>query len=237
MNIAYTPPKPMLNDEAVKLLGILRDCGIDNVWQQKETKLLSFYLRNTPDSTNCIKSEIGFKTFLQFLHYTSIVSLHSDFTHGTNIRNWFLRYANSGLIKQALQISARENLNTPVVKITYDEHHIGYAQDHADFERLITLFMLENFPKKPSPSHNFLINRISYYEYFTDKYGETDVLKVLRRSIMRKEAHCLQVLKYNTGSYGNSVNLKTTCWQKYIKMTSYDRIRFLRYYNFKSKNS
>ena len=230
MNIALSLPKPTISTEAAQLLAILRDCGIDSVWQGPETKLLSFYLRNTPESVNDIISEIGHDTYRHFLRQVSFWRRCPQLGRDKNVGHWFLRYADGSLLKQALQTSARENLNTPAVTVIYNEQHPGFAQDHADFEKLMILFVLESFPREIWHNQDFLINRLNYYEYFRQKHGDTPMLTTFRRSIMRKEAENLaDAIKY-AGRNRKKLKAKTACLGKYIKMTSYNRLRVMRYY-------
>lgn len=230
MNMALQLHKSTISTEAAQLLAILRDCGIDSVWQNPEMKLLSFYFQNTPESVNHIKSEIGDDTYGQFLRQTKYSWKYPQFGPQISVRNWFLRYADGSLLMQALQTSARENLKTPAVTVIYNEQHPGFAQDHADFAKLMTLFMLENFPRQIWHDQSFLINRLNYYEYFLQKYGDIPMLKAFRRSIMRKEAKNLAHAIKKSGHDQKNLKAKTACLDKYEKMTSHDRLRVMRYY-------
>lgn len=232
MNIALQVPKPTISAEAAQLLAILRDCGIDSVWRNSETKLLSFYLCNTTDNANDIKSEIGYENYALFLKHATFLWKYPQFGQEISIRHWFLRYADGSLLKQALQTSAREDLNTPAAKVAYNQQHPGFANDHADFAKLVTLLMLENFSDEIHHNHDFLVNRLNYYEYFRQQYGDIPLLNAFRRSIMRKEAENLADVKDYARVNGKQMKPKTGCTQKYINMTSYDRLRLIRYYRF-----
>jgi hypothetical protein len=230
MNMALQLHKSTISTEAAQLLAILRDCGIDSIWQDPEMKLLSFYLQNTPESVNHIKSEIGDDTYGQFLRQTKHSWKYPQLGHQINVRYWFLRYADGSLLMQALQTSARENLKTPAVTVIYNEQHPGFAQDHADFAKLITLFMLENFPRHILHDQRFLINRLNYYEYFRQKHGDLPLLKAFRRSVMRKEAENFAYAIERSGHDQKNLKAKTTCLEKYNKMASHERLRVMRYY-------
>lgn len=230
MNIALSFPKPTISAEAAQLLSILRDCGIDSVWREPDTKLLSFYLRNTPDSGDDIKAEIGRSSYAHFVRQTTFWWKYPQLDPEINVRHWFLRYANGGLLKQALQTSARDDLNTPAVTVKYNEQHPGYAQDQADFAKLMTLFMLDDFPRGISHNHIFLINRLNYYQYFQHKHGDTPMLNAFRRSIMRKEAQNLADAIADMGGDRRKLKPKTVSLGKYTNMSSYDRLRIMRYY-------
>jgi hypothetical protein len=230
MHNAISTPTATINTEAAQLLAILRDCGIDSVWQNPETKLLSFYLRNTPESDDHIKAEIGHSAYTLFVQQTTLGWDYPHFGQELSIRHWFLRYADGSLLKQALQTSARENLNTPAAQVTYNEQHPGFAQDHAEFDRLVTLFILENVQREIWHNQNFLINRLNYYQYFQQKHGNTPLLNAFRRSIMRREAENLAVAIADMGGDRKKLKSKTVSYGKYINMTSYDRLRVMRYY-------
>lgn len=237
MNIAIPTPKHNISVEATQLLAILRDCGIDQVWKNPETNLLSFYLRNTPETTKEIKSEIGRNSYRFFVNEMTSWWKYSLTRPEVDIKNWFLSHADGRQLNQALRTSARESLNMPALKVTYDAHHPGFAQDHADFEKIVTLFLLEDFPKNFVYDQDFLINRLNYYEYFRQQHGDIPVLKAFRRSIMRKEAENLANLKKNPLTKGKPLKPKTACTSKYIRLTSYDRLRLMRYYRFTIFNS
>ena len=237
MNIVIPNPKHNITVEATQLLVILRDCGIDQVWENPATNLLSFYLRNTPETTKEIKYEIGRTSYRFFVNEMTSWWKYSLTRPEVDVKNWFLHYADGSQLSQALRTSARENLNTPALKVTYDAHHPGFARDHADFEKIVTLFLLEDFPKNFVYDQDFLINRLNYYEYFRQQHGDIPVLKAFRRSIMRKEAEKLANLKKNPLAKGKPLKPKTACTGKYISMTSYDRLRLMRYYRFTASNS
>lgn len=230
MNIAHSFPKPTISTEAAQLLSILRDCGIDSAWRDPDTKLLSFYLRNTPDSSDDIKSEIGRSSYSHFVRQTTFWWEYPQLDPAKNVRHWFLRYADGGLLKQALQTSAREDLNTPAVTVEYNEQHPGYARDHTDFAKLMTLFILDDFPREIWHNQSFLINRLNYYQYFQHKHGDTPMLNAFRRSIMRKEAQNLSDAIANMGVDRKKLKPKTVSLGKYINMSSYDKLRLMRYY-------
>lgn len=232
MNISISHPKPTINNEAAQLLAILRDCGIDSVWQDPETRLLSFYLRNTLETTSDIRSEIGSNTYGHFVRQVSRLRQHQYIGPGKDIRHWFLRYADPRLLKEALQTSARENLNKPAVTVTYNEQHPGFSQDHADFEKLMTLYMLDSFPRQIWYNHDLLVNRLNYYEYFRHRHGDTSLLNAFRQSIMRHEAKNLAgAIKYSSRN-GKKPRAKTVCLRRYLNMTSYNRLRVIRYYQY-----
>jgi hypothetical protein len=230
MYIAISFPRPSISTEAAQLLSILRDCGIDSIWRDPETKLLSFYFRNTPDSDNDIKAEIGRSSYADFVRRATFWWDYPQFGPEINVRHWFLRYADGGLLKQALQTSARDDLNTPAVTVKYDEQHPRYALDQADFAKLMTLFMLDNFPRQISHNHSFLINRLNYYQYFQQKHGDIPMLNAFRRSIMRKEAQNLAYAIADMGGDRKKLKAKSVSLGKYLKMSSYDRLRIMRYY-------
>lgn len=237
MNIAFPNTKHNISVEATQLLAILRDCGIDQVWTNPETNLLSFYLRNTSEITKEIKSEIGKTSYRFFVDEMTFGYRYHMLYPERDIRKWFLSYADGRQLNQALRTSARENLNTPALQVTYDENHPGFARDHADFEKIVTLFLLEDFPKNFAYDQDFLINRLNYYEYFRQQHGDIPVLKAFRRSIMRKEAENLAKLKKNPLAKGKPLKPKTACTGKYIRMTSYDRLRLMRFYRYIASNS
>lgn len=237
MNIAIPTPKHKISVEATQLLAILRDCGIDQVWNDPETKLLSFYFRNTPQTARSIQSEIGSYSYRFFVNEMTSRWKYSIPYLEADVLKWFLTYAESRQLTQALRASARENLNTPALKVTYDAHHPGFAQDHIDFEKIVTLFLVEDFPKNFAHNQDILINRLNHYEYFRQQHGDIPALKAFRRSIMRKEAGNLANLKKNPLAKGKPLKPKTACTGKYINMTSYDRLRLMRYYRFTGSNS
>ena len=237
MNITNSTPKHNISVEATQLLAILRDCGIDQVWNDPETHLLSFYLRNTPQAARGMQSEIGRSSYRFCVNQMTSAWKYSLTCPEVDIKNWFLTYADSSHLSQALRTSAQENLNTPALTVTYDKHHTGVAKDHADFEKVVTLFLLENFPTKFPYDQEILINRLNYYEYFRQQHGDIPVLKSFRGSIMRKEAGNLARLKEHPLTNGKPLKPKTACTSKYISMTSYDRLRFMRYYRFTVSSS
>ena len=152
------------------------------------------------------------------------------------MRFWFLQYADSRLLSQSLRSSAQENLGHPAVKIVYDVNHPSYKRDHSEFGHLITLLMLENTSLVVDYYHKFLIERLNYYEHFKQQYGDAPILKILRRSLMRKELRLLEDAMDMARSKGKPLTTKTAGTRKYLNMISYDRIRLLRYYNFTLSN-
>jgi hypothetical protein len=67
MNIALPTQSTKINVEAGQLLAILRNCGIDKIWKNPNTNLLSFFLRNSEENENNIRSEIGYDSYANFI--------------------------------------------------------------------------------------------------------------------------------------------------------------------------
>jgi len=230
MNIALPTQSTKINVEAGQLLAILRDCGIDKIWKNPNTNLLSFFLRNSEENENNIRSEIGYDSYANFIKQVRYSWKYQELGSEIIELYWFLRYADGSLLKHALQTSARENLNTTSKKIIYNEQHSEFAKDDADFGKIVILFLLESFPTEIHYSQDYLINRLNYYQFFQQQHGDIAILKTLRRSLVRKELEYLQEIKKHFGGIGKSLKPKTACTRRYINMTSYDRLRFMRYY-------
>lgn len=237
MNTAISIPKSTISVEAAQLLAILRDCGIDGIWKNDEMNLLSFYLKNTKknDDDN-IRFDIGYAAYSFFTNQAAPNRKYLEIGYETDMRFWFLQYADSRLLSQSLRSSAQENLGHPAVKIVYDVNHPSYKRDHSEFGHLITLLMLENTSLVVDYYHKFLIERLNYYEHFKQQYGDAPILKILRRSLMRKELKLLEDAMDMARSRGKPLTTKTAGTRKYLNMISYDRIRLLRYYNFTLSN-
>lgn len=233
MNIALSFPKPTISAEAEQLLSILRDCGIDSVWQNPGAQLLSIYLRNTPYSGDDIKAEIGREGYLQQIRSSTFLP------RGVPTRpilKWLLTNADGSLLNQALRMSAQEDLNTSPKAIIYDEHSQIFAQDDADFSKLVMLFMLECFPNPLWYGQETQFEYLTYYQYFREQYGNSKTLQSYRRSVVRKESETFAEFKRIARARGGELKLKTACAKKYFGMPSYDRLRLMRYYKFVSEN-
>lgn len=237
MNTAISIPKSTLSVEAAQLLAILRDCGIDGIWRNDEMNLLSFYLKNTKNNDDDnIRFDIGYAAYSFFINQAAPNRKYLEIGYETDMRFWFLQYADSRLLSQSLRSCAQENLGHPAVKIVYDVNHPSYKRDHSEFGHLITLLMLENTSLVVDYYHKFLIERLNYYEHFKQQYGDAPILKTLRRSLMRKELKLLEDTMDMARSKGKPLTTKTAGTRKYLNMISYDRIRLLRYYNFTLSN-
>ncbi len=232
MNVALPTLSPKINTEAAQLLAILRDCGIDRVWKNPETNLLAFYLRNSEENDADIRSEIGYFTYAGFVKQITYWWMYQELGSELTELYWFLRYADGSLLKQALQTSARENLYMPSKKLVYNEQHPGFAKDDADFGKIVTLFLLEGFPREIHYRHDYLISRLNYYQYFQQQHGDIAILNSFRRSLTRKESKNLSEIIRQSGRIIIPFEPNTTCAKRYAKMTSYDRLRLMRYYRF-----
>lgn len=230
MNIARPIQTQTISTEAAQLLAILRDCGIDSVWQHPEAKLLAFYLRNTPVDAKDIRLEVGRANYANFFSHVSCQWTYPRLGIETSVRYWFLKYANGRLLKQALQVSAQEDLNTPSALVVYDEQHPNFAQDEKDFGKIITLMALENFPNQIFGNQDHLINHLNYYQHFERHYGRTRLLYAFRRSIMRKEANNVAHHRRLAAAKGKEFKAKTPGARQYLKLNSYERLRLLRHY-------
>jgi hypothetical protein len=73
---------------------------------------------------------------------------------------------------------------------------------------------------------------MTYYELLVQRHGDAPVLHALRRSIMRKEVNVINDFKRNTAAKGKKLRGKTSGATKYLTMTSYNRLRLMRYYKF-----
>jgi hypothetical protein len=235
MNIALPIQTQKISTEAAQLLAILRDCGIDILWQDPETNLLSFFLQNSEPNTNDIRFEIGHDSYAHFVKQVTYRWKYPELGAELDVLHWLLRNADGSVLRQALQVSAQENLNTKSTKLEYNEHSPGFERDHKDFRKIVTLFTIENFPTEIHFSHDFLISRLNYYEHFLHQHGNIKILKAFKKSIMRKESDNLADAERICRPCGKLLNPKTTCAAKYVNMMSYDRIRFMRYYRLAMK--
>jgi len=232
MNIIPPTQAIKISAEAAPLLAILRDCGIDKIWENPETNLLAFYLRHSEENQNDIRSEIGSECYAIFVKQVTYWWMYQDLGSEITELHWFLRFGDGILLKQALQASARENQNLPSKKLTYNDQHPGFERDDEDFSKITVLFLLENFPKEIHYAHDCLINSLNYYQYFQQQYGNIAILKAFRNSLIRKESKNLSEIMRQSGGIVNLFNPKTACAKRYMHMTSYDRLRFMRYYRF-----
>lgn len=233
MNITHSFPKPTISADAAQLLAILRDCGIDSVWQNPGAQLLSSYLRNTPDSDADIKAEIGRKRYLEQI--TSSTSLPRE-TQTSLILRWLLTNADGCLLNQALRVSAQEDLKTLPKAIIYDEHSQIFAQDDADFSKLVMLLILECFPNPLWYGQETQFECLTYYQYFRAQYGNSKTLQSFRKSIVKQESGTFAKFAKISKARGKVARPKTACARKYFDMPSYDRLRLMRYYKFISEN-
>jgi hypothetical protein len=230
MNMAFTPSTPTTNQEVAQLLAILRDCGVDSIWQNPESKLLSFYLQNTPNNALNIRGEIGRRSYASFIKLTTAWWKNYQYQPTVTIRRWFVRYADSVLINQALRISAQENLTTPTKAVIYDENNKEFIRDEADFSKLVTLLTIEGFPTQIWHDQDIQFIHLTYYQYFRQQYGNSKTLQCFRRSIVRRESSRLNRLIKFSKERNGQLNLKTTGTKKYMAMSAYDRLRLMRYY-------
>lgn len=237
MNTALSIPKSAISVEAAHLLAILRDCGIDGIWKNDELNLLFYYLKHAKhnDDDN-IRLTVGYAAYSFFTNQAAPNRKYLQIGYEADMRYWFLEYADGNLLLQSLQAAAQENLGQPSVKIVYDVNHPSYERDHSEFAHLITLLMLENTSLNVDYYHQFLIERLNYYEHFKQQYGDAPILKALRRSLMRKELKLLEDAMDMARAKGKPLTTKTAGTRKYLSMISYDRIRLLRYYNFTLSN-
>jgi hypothetical protein len=232
MNIALPIQTQKISTEAAQLLAILRDCGIDNVWLHPEAKLLAFYLRNTAVDAKNIRLEIGPANYANFVNHVSCQWTYAQRGPEISVRHWFLKYANGHLLKQALQVSAQENLNTPPALVVYDEQHPDFARDEKEFGKRTTLLILEDFPTQIFYNQDYLINQFNFLQHFQRQHGDTRMLYSFRRSIMRKEANNVAHLRKSAATNGKELKPKTSGASQYLKLNSYDRLRLMRYYQF-----
>ena len=118
MSTAISIPKSTISVEAAQLLAILRDCGIDGIWKNDEMNLLSFYLKNTKNNDDDnIRFDIGCAAYSFLTNQAAPNRKYLEIGYETDMRFWFLQYADSRLLSQSLRSSAQENLGHPAVKI------------------------------------------------------------------------------------------------------------------------
>lgn len=232
MNIAFTSPTSTTDQDVIQLLTILRDCGIDEIWQFPNLKLISFYLQNTAHNTNDIKTEIGQENYALLIKYAASMSRSNLNITEFNVRNWFLNHANGCLLNQALRISAQQNLNTPAKAIIYDEHSKEFVRDDKDFSKIVTLLMIEQFPTQIWYDHAAEYSRLTYYQYFRQEYGNSKTLQAFRRSMLQRESNCLKQVIKSAKEKGRQLTPKTADARKYMEMPAFDRLRLMRYYQF-----
>jgi len=206
MNIAFPSPTSTTDQEVMQLLAILRDCGIDEIWQFPDMKLISFYLQNTAHNANDIKEEIGQENYGLLIKSATYMSRSNLNLTRFRVQVWFLNHANGVLLNQALRISAQENLSTPAKTITYDQNNQEFSRDDADFSKLVTLLMIEQFPTQMWGDQDIQVNRLTYYQNFKKQYGNSKTLQSFRRSIVQRESSCLtRLIKYANES-GRKLN-------------------------------
>ena len=236
MNIAFPSPNSTSDQEVMQLLAILRDCGIDEIWQFPDMKLISFYLRNTAHNANDIKAEIGQENYGLLIKSATCMSKSCLNITTLRMRKWLLKHANGYLLNQALRISAQENLNTPAKTIAYDQNNEEFDHDTEDFAKLVTLLTIEQFPNQMWWDQIAEYNRLTYYQYFRRQYGNSTTLQAFRRSIVSRESGCLHQVMNSAKQKGRQLKPKTSGARKYMEMPAFDRLRLMRYYHFVTQN-
>jgi len=231
MNVTSNMQTQFLNPEIETLHDILCDCGINQLWSNPKLRVLKFYLQNC-DADEHMRECLGPGIFWNLVKPAKPKSspLETNIVH--DVLFWLLKNADGYELKQALRKSAMQMSPCTVLQANFDRSHPNFARDHAEFEKLVTLMVIEGFPADFGLVREHAVQRLTCYELLHLRHGDTPILRKLRKSINRSEARVLAIQKtYHLGKKA-TLKGKTTCAKKFLALSYWDRIRLMRYYRF-----
>ncbi len=227
MTASFDMKSIAINDDAQVLMSILQDCGLAQIWETPQLKILAHYLKTTDEMEN-IRSTLGSGVFSYFIKQAHPSTRFATPKPHEDVLFWLLRYADGTELKQALRSSLFvQTVNSPI-EVRYSEHHPGFNNDKADFEKIAFLMQLEGFPSDFQIVADYLVHRTSWLEVLEVRHGKAGVLKKLRRSITNCQGGSMRKLRNPNKPFKG----KTTGAKKFLELSHFDKVRLMRYYRY-----
>ena len=234
MNISPSLSAPKFSDQAMQLLAIMQDCGVDKIWKNQELRLLVVYLENTIGEQKDIRHDVTSSVFLYLVKKIFRSREFWELGIERHVLHWFLRFANGSHLKQALCASLIGKANASPIKAQFDSNHPAFKRDEDEFKKTSLLMMLEGFPANWDTEHSQVVNGLTCLELLYDRHGAVPALSAFSKSLERKERVILEHAKCLVNKNGDPILGKSQSTERYCNMTSINRIRFLRYYRYAS---
>jgi hypothetical protein len=216
-----------ISDDAQLLLSVLQDCGLAQIWETPQLKVLSHYLKTT-DETEDIRATLGSGVFSYFIKQAHPSKEFANPKPHEDVLFWLLRYADGTELTQALRSSLFVQAVSSPLEVQYNEQHPGYNRDKADFEKLAFLMQLEGFPSNLQLVEDYLVYRASWLEVLEARYGKAKILQKLRRSITSCQSGSIRRRRIPN----KPLKGKTTGAKKFLELSSFDKVRLMRYYRY-----
>lgn len=232
MNLISTVQTWSLNPEIETLHDILCDCGVHRLWSNPKLRVLKFYLQNCDTHEN-IRECLGQGIFSYFLKQAKTEFWQNEKNCFDDVLFWLLRFADGHDLKQALRKTVMQKHTNAVLQAGFDRSHPSFVRDHAEFEKLVTLMVIEGFPADFGLVRDQAVQRLTCYEILHHRHGDAPILRKMRKSINQSEARVFAAeMAFHLGKKGAVPKGKTTCSKKFLELSYWDRLRLMRYYRF-----